>query len=483
MSIISLDSQLYADIKIDGKNIPANIPNFVSELTIIENVAGIPVMSAVLNDEHAILCDEFPLTDSNRFTISVGTSMQDLKENCSFDFRLFNWAANQFQNGFKYKINAMYDNPKYTTAITAKAYKGNSTYVLSQIANHCGLDFIGTQNCLDNQTWLNLNDNLAIFAKKVVQHSYYQNGCMCLALSANGNLIYKDIIGALNGEAVAEFNSHDDSPTSGFETVYLLREYAPSSSAGFMNAWLNYGYTIIEDFLNGSTESYSSTTLTSSCGGSAVINKDVCSSIKTSRKEYTIQDAGNTHPYYWKAYHHNLRILSLFSQRFVFLVDRVTNVEPLDVISLRILNVTTGNPTAFSGKYIVGAKKTIIKGTKYAEIFEVYRNTYPKQGSLNLSNDAPPEGVRNLDRNKNSLEDVPVLTTTAPDPTAGTNKATVVVTPVEKTYAPTAETILGTSPSSTTGPTVINSTTGSGSTASSDSSTFKVKVVDLGDPV
>jgi hypothetical protein len=65
-------------------------------------------------------------------------------------------------------------------------------------------------------------------------------------------------------------------------------------------------------------------------------------------------------------------------------------------MDLNIINVATGKPTLFSGKYLIGAKKTLVKGTKYAEIFEVYRNTMPKRGSAPLSSEAPPGGVRNL---------------------------------------------------------------------------------------
>jgi hypothetical protein len=409
MSIISLENQLYVDLKIDDKDIPTGLPNFLSELSVIENVAGVPVLSMVINDGEGVISESLPFTEGNKISIIAATSMKELSENRSLDFRLFNWKAVQYQNGFRYKISAIFDNNNYVNEVISKAYTGSSNYVLSEIAKVCKLDFVGQDSCLDSQTWLNFSDTLATFSRKVVQHSFVQNGCMAMAISSVGDLIYKDIIKAINGEPDCSF----DSSVPDYENnIFLLQEYSPSSSAGFMNSWLNYGYTAVEDFLSGESAVYDAVTLTSTSGGSAVVNQEMSSSIKATRKDYIIQDCGNTHSRYFKTYHNNLRILALFSQKMIFLVDQITNLIPLDVVHLNILNGNSGRPTIFSGKYIIGAKKTLIKGTKYAEIFEVYRNTVPNQGTTNLSKSPPPGGVRNITKPITKLPDIPV---TEPD--------------------------------------------------------------------
>jgi hypothetical protein len=391
MSIISLDGQIFAEIKIDDLDLPSGLPNFLEEMSIIENVAGVPVLTMTVNDSEGIISENIPLTDSNKISVVLATDLNELEENKYMDFRLFNWKGIQHQKGFRYSLNAIYDNHKFITEVLSKSYTGSSDYVLQQLAEHCGLDFVGSDSCIDSQTWLNFSDTLSTFARKVCQHSFIQNGCMSTTITAQGDLIYKDIIKAINGEEDSVFDS-----SMSDEDTFLIQEFSPSSSAGFMNAWLNYGYISVEDFLTGENQVYDAVTLTSTSGGSAVINQDITDSIKAVRRDYIIQDCGNTHSKYWKTYHNNLRILGLFSQRVVFLVDKMTNLSPLDVVKLNIINPNTGKPTTYSGKYIIGAKKTMIKGTKYAEIFEVYRNTVPNAGNSRLSSAEPSGGVKQI---------------------------------------------------------------------------------------
>jgi hypothetical protein len=426
MSEISLDGQIFIDLKIDGKDIPVGLPNFLTELAIIENVAGVPVLSMTINDSEGYISENIPFTDSNKFSIIIASDKSELKENKSLDFRLFNWSAVQYQKGFTYKINAMFDNHSYITEVISKAYSGSSDYVISEIAKACKLDYVGTDSCVDSQNWLNFSDTLSTFAKKIAQHSFIQNGCMALCLCANGDLIYKDMIKAINGEPDGYFDNSNTEQKAG---VHTLQEYAPSSSAGFMNAWLNYGYVTVEDLLSGMNTSYDAVTLTSTSGGAAAINEDISNSIKSVRKDYVIQDCGNTHPKYWKTFHNNIRILSLFSQKMIILVDRVTNLVPLDVVDLNIINISSNKPTLFSGKYLIGAKKTLVKGTKYAEIFELYRNTMPKRGEAPLSNSGPPGGVQNITTEKNPPRKTQKVTmiTTGPVEVATTANANTVI--------------------------------------------------------
>jgi hypothetical protein len=385
MTEISLEGQVFIDLKIDDQDIPSGLPNFLQELAIIENVAGVPVMTMTINDSQGFISENIPLTDGNKFSIVIARTLSDLKERASLDFRLFNWNAVQFQQGFTYKVNAIFDNNKFVTEVISKAYLGSTDYVLSEVAKSCDLTYESTATCADTQQWLNFSDTLSTFVRKVVQHSFLQGGCMASAISADGTLIYKDLLGSINGEPDQTFDSAIPDEK---KDILLLQEFSPSSSAGFMNAWLNYGYISVEDFLTGKSAVYDSVTLTTTSGGSAAINSDVSSEVGSVRKDYIVQDCGNTHERYWKAFHNNIRILSLFSQKMIFIVDQVTELDLLDVVYLNIRGAADNKPTTFSGKYIIGAKKTMVKGTKYAEIFEVYRNTLPKKGTAKLASGA-----------------------------------------------------------------------------------------------
>lgn len=407
MSVCGLSDQLYLDLKIDDKDIPTSMVNFLEEVYVLEDVAGLPLLYLEVNDTVGLFSDIIPLTDSNKFSVTIGKNLQDIKENKSLDFRLFNWKATQYQTGFKYQISCIFDNYKFVKGIKQKAYKGSSTSVIKEVATDCGLDYVGNAECADAQTWLNFSDPLATFANKVTQHSNSQSGCMALAVCANNDIVYKDIIKSINGDPDVIFSTVQlDSEAGDENESYLIREFSPSSSAGFLNAWINYGYVVIEDLLNGNTRKYSSCTLTSD-GGSAVINQDVAGTVVV-RRDYVPQDCGNTHSNYWKSYHNNIRIIGLFSQKISFLVDSVTNLSLLDVVQMDIYNSATNIPSSYSGKYIIGTKKSLIKGTKYAEIFEVYRSTVPETGEVKLASESPPPGLTSYAKNVDPV-DKPII--------------------------------------------------------------------------
>ena len=226
---------------------------------------------------------------------------------------------------------------------------------------------------------------------------------MGLVLTASNELIYRDMLASLSGEPKKIFSTIDEN--SDIKAINI-REFSPSSSSGFMNSWVNYGYTSIEDTLVGETIAHSGISLKTDAG-LPVINADVSSSMQSTRKDYVPQDCGNCHPKYWSSYNNNIRMLGLFSQKVVFLVDTQTDLRPLDCIQLNLYNGATGKSLSYSGKYIIGAKKRVIKGTKYAELFEVYRPTVPKQGTTNLVSDEASVGNK-----KSTLAPIDVDTTT-----------------------------------------------------------------------
>lgn len=459
MSTISLDNQLFMEIKIDDKDIPTSLVNFLKQAYVIENVGfQAPALVLELNDSIGVFSNTIPITDGNKITITLGDSPSSLKENYSMDFRVFSWSAKQYQEGLTYTIHCIFDNYAYIKNVKQMALKGPSQDVIKTIAEDCNIDFICTDQCSDTQTWLNFSDTLAMFASNIAKHSLSPKGCMVLALTAVNDLLYVDIVKALASDAEAVFTSGELTN----EASFLIREFSISSDAGFYNSWLNYGYIGVEDLLTGVSKEYRGLEYTT-FDGLLPINSDVSESIQSVRKDYYPQDCGNTHSKYWLAKNNNIRILGLFSQKIVILVDKATNISLLAVVEVKLFNTATHEPLKYSGKYIVGAKKTLIKGTKYAEIFELYRPTVPLKGTASLASTGQAPGTYNA----TSTPEIPPDITTI---VSGEAATTTISAPSEVPTLPTITQVVGDTAVQTT---VTSETT----------STFDVIVTDLGDVV
>jgi hypothetical protein len=440
MSVIALDGQLFLDLKVDDQDLPVAGVDFLDQITMLQDVSsGIPTLTLTVNDSEGIFSDLHPLSDANKFSITIGKDKDELSSNRPYEFRLFSWKAIQYSRGLKYVIHAVLDNYKFIKKIKTKAYKGTSYKVIKEIVEDCGLDFVGDSSgdpCSDEQTWINVCDPVAIFIKKITQHSYSENGVMLACASFNGDFIYKNINNAFSEstQPYASFDSDLDSKKTDNTTTspattsnpssiggtdfssspdkYTMREYTTSSSSGFLNSWVNYGYKMIEDLMSGSNEEYSGVSIPSA-DGAASINTEISDQIEIARRDYAPIDCGNTYPKYWKAYHRNLRMLGLFSQKSTFLVDTVTNLQPLDPIDLKFYNLSTGKPNGYSGRYIVGAHKIVIKGTKYAELFEVYKMTVPKTSSSSTEADNS-SNITNAPSDNSSSQKLPKLADSPP---------------------------------------------------------------------
>jgi hypothetical protein len=211
---------------------------------------------------------------------------------------------------------------------------------------------------------------LSTFARKVAKHSFLSDGLMQLCCYADNTLVFVDVLAALNKKSEYRFVSSEvaDSP----EQTWMMNDWIPSSSAGFFNSWLNYGYSFVECKLDGIASEHSSIQLNTGYANSSV-SDSVTGMIDVARRDYAPIDCGNTHEHYWEAYHANMRRAALFNQCLKTIIPTVTNLNPLECLLAECYNSNSGKLNNHSGKYLVSAKKTIVRGTKYAELFELLR--------------------------------------------------------------------------------------------------------------
>lgn len=387
MSLIALQDQLYLDLKIDSKDFPA-MTNFMDEVAIVENVGSlVPTFSMVVNDSEDVFMDSLSLTDGNKFSMILGKDISEVSgddANKSKNFRLFSYKARRYQTGYKYHISGIYDAPKFTVESKQQCLTGSTNTVLGILAKEAGLDYEGTAT-VDSQEWYNVSDTGSVFARKIAQHSFTPNGLMLLCLSSNNILYYKNVIDILNQAPKHSFSSVEESKqsTSFDGKTFVLADWEIGSTAGFMNHWLNYGYVLNEHLLDGSDKKHDSISLATS-GNFVAINADVSENIEQARADYALIDCGNTHPNYWLGFHANLRRIGMFTQRIIVIVNQVTNLNILETADVSIYNSLTGKPSPICGTYLVTAKKTIIKGTRYSEIFELLKPSVTNAGGTNL---------------------------------------------------------------------------------------------------
>jgi len=475
--MIPVRDQIFLDIKINDKDFDKAMQNFLEHIEILEDTAsGIPTLSLIINDMQDILSTDQPFSDGDKITIRIGKDIQEISENYPFDFRLFSWQAKRTQAGMTYTITAVLDRYSYIKNISTFYQEGNSLDVLSAIAGKCNLDFVTNANSSDKQVWLNIADTRSVFAKKIVSHSYIPSGALALAVTANGNMVCKDIVKTLKESPKTIFTSIPEDSNTPSETysgnaklstpssnansdtpTKVVREYNPSSSSGFLNSWVNYGFSLHEDLLTGDHFKHKDLSVDPG-SGTIAINNEIKSQVDTGKVTYAPQDCGNTHEKYWYAYYQNLRIMALFSQRVTILIDEVSNLDLLDLVELRLYN-NSGILNAFSGKYVVASKKTIIRGTKYAEILEVYRMSVNKTSKTPTLAEIPAS--KNVSASGDNtktipLEDMPVLR--SGEKAKPVNKVTF---PAEVATHPEASQILPTS--STLGVDSGNGTSTSGS--------------------
>jgi hypothetical protein len=384
MSILALKDQLYVDLMIDETDFPT-MTNFMDEICIIENIGSlVPTFSMIVNDSEDVFMDALSLTDGNLFSVVLGRDISEVSgdnANQSKNFRLFSHKAKRYQTGYKYAISGIFDAPKFTVETRQMEFEGTTDSVLKKLAEMAGIDYTGTTT-QDNQVWLNVSDPCSVFARKLAQHSYLPEGLMLLCLASDNTLIYKNVLDLLN-QTPTNFFSSTETDTSRANGAHVLSDWELGSTAGFMNHWLNYGYLLVEPTLEGVNSTYNGITL-STAGNFVAINSDVSSAVEQARTDYTPIDCGNTHPRYWQAFHANLRRMGMFTQKLICIVNDVTNINPMETIDVTIYNAATGRPSPVSGVYLVTAKKTLIKSTRYAEIFELTRPSVPNAGKSKL---------------------------------------------------------------------------------------------------
>lgn len=210
---------------------PLENNNRISKLHIVESVQlQIPQLTLELVDAINLI-DKFGLQDGTPITISLsrqGTIIHTLT------FRLFSYKVEQQNYVQIYTITGYLDIPKYWFGMAQASIRCTSTDALKQIANDCGLSFVGVPTS-NSQLWMPNLNKYCDFAKYIADRGYASvSSCLVLGITLMKTMIYADIMNLASPSVVLR------SYGEGAETDYLVSNYKINGYSG--SSVTNGGY-------------------------------------------------------------------------------------------------------------------------------------------------------------------------------------------------------------------------------------------------
>jgi len=372
----------WVEIGFDGKSFPKGTLNVFENVEIVENIIMLcPTLVMYVNDENNYLFNELNLHDQNKIQVTI--KRLDTDDERKMEFRLFKQQNYDYAHGYSHKLVAMVNNPLWTQDTAIKSYPDKKSHeVIQALIEESGLTAGEIEECQDKMTWRNPGLTRSSFAKQVMDVSFKKaDALMRLGVRADGVVHYLDVFERLQKEPVEKFVYGDIKQVPGTQ-VHGVKAH---NAHGFVNSWLRYGYKNFEPMLDGKVRQSDAIEIPLD-GPYAPLNKDNYNEVSVGRYDYVPTDAGNTYDNYWHNQHNNLRKSTLFTTRVDIIVYEQCKAQLMDVVELYITDMQEGDEVSRvrGGKYLVGAKKTIMRGMQYAECLMLLRVAYNEEGEGKL---------------------------------------------------------------------------------------------------
>lgn len=378
--MLSINDQVHLEIKIDGDPIPSG-HNVVNRVDVCSGGGKLfPTAAMTLSDGSSAFSRSRALTEGNPIDILLSRSHKDANYNVH-KFRFFGSHKIPTPAGQDVRIVAIINTPVFINKAPSIHIEGTSEDALRKIATDCGLKFSGPSDfngrkCDDKQVWLLMAQKYCSAALDIARHGMIdKQSCMALALTSQGELRYRNLIDVLN-KPPSEIDVaivHATLPSDGDsgKRQYFARDPRDVNFTGLMANYTNYGTKRVTNNTDGDIDLEEKVDVNT--GSKALpINSDVKGKVETTRVEYSPRDCGNTHKNYERAEYQNRRLLALFSQKLVLLVDLPTGLELYDPVIYRQADVDPSVPLSQNDVYIVTGKTIAIRGGRfYCERLEI----------------------------------------------------------------------------------------------------------------
>lgn len=388
---LNIDGQVFCTLDIDGSPMPPSA-NMIETVIVMEGFGmPLPVLKMSLYDDNETLSKDLNLKNGTLIKIRLGKSSSESPESA---FRVFGWGRPRNSTGKVLHIVALFDCPLFGAGAYSESYEGTSKDVMAKIASACGLKFEGpSANTDDSQVWLNFNTTRLSFTEDIAMRGFVnESSCMVRCVSTDGTLHYKNLMEVIKQEPKHSI-SHNSNGKGKSGKPIDVRGAKDTSVSGVFTHFMNYGFTLHGHDFDEEQHAFASLDVDVQ-GVDVPINKEVKGQLENgSRVSYFgldyrhgPNDGYNLHENYERAYYQNVRLLGLFSERVTAIADEATDTtlfEPVDFTQGAGGKGQQSPATNdVSGKYILGGRTKVIKGgTKYSELFYLYRPFITEAGN------------------------------------------------------------------------------------------------------
>lgn len=390
---LNIEGMAFCTLDVSGSPMPPSM-NLIEKIWIMEGFGmGLPVMRLSLFDEGETLSRDLNLKEGTQISIRLGRSADEAPE---MKFRVFGWTRSRNSSGKVLQVICIYDAPEFSAAVYAESFEGHSASVMQQLAEKSKLRYEGPSATDDFQVWLNLNTTRIAFSEDVAMRGFAsEQSCMARMVRMDGTLVYRDLIAMLK-EQPKNTLVHNKNGSGVSGNVVDVQTAEDKSVSGLSSYFLNYGYKLFGHSFGAEEAKLAIESMDLDAPGTAGIpvNTEVAGLLKErgSRVGYTGMDYGtgpdegfNVHENYERAFYQNMRLLSLFSERMVVMTYAATQIKSMESIDYQQGPGSKGSakqaPNDVAGRYIVGGKTILIKGSKYAEAFYLYRPFLTEAGN------------------------------------------------------------------------------------------------------
>jgi hypothetical protein len=363
-------------LKIDG-NLWEGRDKAVHRMDIIDkHEYRVPVLVIVISDQGNNIGKSVMLNDGCKLEVQWGQG--DVVNTSTF--RLAKYTVKPQNNTNVYVIFGWMDNVKLLVDCNNKSYKGTSSEVIAKVAGECGLksDCDPTQ---DNQTWIAGNDTNAVFLKKVAKKGYGGKDALMNLTTSIGVIRYKDMNKIANSGPllgfIAGMGTPKDSEIMGAQMKCLpMVDWTIEVKSGVTNLMQGYKATQADTNIGDVTKEGTILDIPiMSMVNSLSMGKTITDQITTPKLKPGNVKTDNTHDNYNGSDYTNGRGNRILRNARVNLVtNRLTNLSPFDLISVKFSGVIAGatgsdgnENTQFDGPYVVYCRTVFIQGNIYGE--------------------------------------------------------------------------------------------------------------------
>lgn len=345
---LELQGRQSLDIQFGGLSFPFDTTQGLKYLHMCESSTQVlPSLSVSLRDNSRWLARNGALDDGVVITVRVSSGADEKARTMVFRFRETGHKEESRQGDIVFTIDGWLDVPSFMTFSPRKPVRGTSSFVLSSIANDCGLVFRGA-GTNDAQVWYPQGKPLYAFAADTAKHGWGSDtSCLALAVSLDGSLIYADITSMQDPAAVLGVL---DVSTPG---VLPVTAFEPDTASGAHNVTSGYGNEHVEQSVVGDAQHTRHTGVaTRTEAGALQLNAQLRSA--QARVTSGPLQVGNGHESHARAAYQNRRVAHLFSVTCSAVVPVLTGLRSLDTVLLRTdLASAAGSLSAYAGLYRV----------------------------------------------------------------------------------------------------------------------------------